>query len=124
MRKVAEETLERSSSGRKVRLLSDSDESVSSRNLVWFSNGERVCGLELGSGLTTSVQKLDSIVTMWSQINLQEDQEPESSESVMREILDLVFDPSGSTELSEVLSNSKPRVGMSSEKAKSSCPYP
>ena len=123
-RKFDETTLERSSPGRKVRLLSDSDESVSSRNVVCVSDEERAGGLEPGSGLTLSVPELDSIVTVRSQINLLEVQEPEISESMMREILDLVSEPSGSKELSEDLSNSKPRVGMSSGKAKSFRPYP
>ena len=54
----------------------------------------------------------------------QEIQEPENSESVMREIINMISEPSGSKELSEDLSISKPRVGMSSRMAKSSRPTP
>ena len=42
----------------------------------------------------------------------------------MRDILDLVSEPSGSKELSGDLSSSKPRVGMSSRTVKSSRSYP
>ena len=55
---------------------------------------------------------------------LREVQEPENSESVMREIIDMISEPSGSKELSGDLSISKPRVGMSSRMAKSSRPTP
>ena len=87
-RKVDEASLERSSPGWRVRLLSDSDESESSRNVVCVSDEDRAGSLEPGSGLTPSVPELDSIVTVQSQINLREVQEPESSKSVMRNILD------------------------------------
>ena len=53
-------------------------------------------------------------MTVWSQANAQEVQEPRRSESIMKEILDLVSEPSGSKELSGNLSKSKPRVGMRS----------
>ena len=46
----------------------------------------------------------------------------EVQESVMREIIDMISEPSGSKELSGDLSISKPRVGMSSRMAKSSRP--
>ena len=51
-------------------------------------------------------------------------QEPGSSESVMKEILDLVSEPSGSKELIVDLSKSKPRVGMRSRMEKKSRSYP
>ena len=57
-------------------------------------------------------------------LNLPEVQTPESSESVMRDILDMISEPSGSKELSGDLSISKPRVGMSSRMVKSSCLTP
>ena len=56
--------------------------------------------------MTPSVPELDSIVTVWSQINLRKDQESEGSEAVMKEILDLVSNPSGSKELRGDLGNS------------------
>ena len=42
----------------------------------------------------------------------------------MKEILDLVLEPSGSKDLSGDLGNSKPRVGMRSRMEKSSRSYP
>ena len=60
-----------------MRLLSDSDESECSRNVVCVSDEERKGCLELGSGLTPSFLELDSIVAIRSQINLLKDQEPE-----------------------------------------------
>ena len=74
--------------------------------------------------MTPSVPELDSIVTVWSQINLRKVQEPKSSESEMTDILDLVSEPTGSKEMSGDLSSSKPRVGMSSRTAKSFRSYP
>ena len=67
-RKVDEESLEKSSSGRRVRLLSDSNESESECSRV--SDKERSGSLDMGSCLTLSVPELDSIVAVWSQINL------------------------------------------------------
>ena len=55
---------------------------------------------------------------------LREVQEPENSESVMREIIDMISEPKGSKELSGDLSISKPRVGKSSRMSKSFCPTP
>ena len=55
---------------------------------------------------------------------LPEVQEPESSESVMREIIDMISKPSGSKELSGDLSIYKPRVGVSSRMVKNSRPTP
>ena len=69
--------------------------------------------------MTLSDPELDSIVTVRSLINPRKDQESESSsETVMKEILDLVSEPSGSKELSGDLVNSKPKVGMRSRTAK------
>ena len=48
-----EESLEKSSPGRRVGLLSDSNENKSSRNLVCASDEERACSLESRSGLTS-----------------------------------------------------------------------
>ena len=55
---------------------------------------------------------------------LLEVQEPENSESMIREIINMISEPSGSKELRGDLSISKPRVGMSSRMAKSSRPTP
>ena len=91
-----EESPEKCSPVRRVRLISDSDEEDSSRKVCCVLDEERVRTLEPRSGSTPSVQELDSIVIVWSQINLQEVQETEISDSVMRDNLDLVFKPSGS----------------------------
>ena len=53
-RKVEESSLEKSSPGRRVRLLSNSDEGESSRKVVCVSDEERAGSLNLGSGLTLS----------------------------------------------------------------------
>ena len=74
-RKVDEESPEKSFPGRRVRLLSDSDESECSRSVVCVSDEEILDCLELGSGFTLSVPELDSIVVVW--INPGKDQEPE-----------------------------------------------
>ena len=63
-RKVDEESQEKSSPERRVRLLSDSNESKNSRNVACVSDKERAGSLESGSGLTLSVPELDSIVTV------------------------------------------------------------
>ena len=55
---------------------------------------------------------------VWSQINLQNDQESKISDPMMKEILNFVSEPSGSKELSGDLGNSKPRVGMRSRTEK------
>ena len=101
-----------------------SNEGETSRKVVCVSDDDRAGSPELGSGLSLSIQELNSIVTVQSQANLREVQETESSESVMKEILDLVSKPSGSKELSGDLINSKPRAGMRSRTAKSSRSYP
>ena len=123
-RKIDEASVEKSSPGRRVRLLSHSNEGETSRKVVCVSDDDRAGSPELGSGLSLSIQELNSIVTVQSQANLREVQETESSESVMKEILDLVSKPSGSKELSGDLINSKPRAGMRSRTAKSSRSYP
>ena len=69
-RKVDESSLEKSSPGRKVRLLSDSDEGESSRKVISVSDADRAGSPEPGLGLTLSAPELDSIVTVWSQIDL------------------------------------------------------
>ena len=92
--------------------------------MVCVSDSNRAGRLEPGSGLTPSVPELESIVTVWSQIDLREVQEPKNSEAVIRDILDMISEPSGSKELSGELSISKPRVGMSSRTVKSSPPNP
>ena len=61
-------------------------------------------------------------MTVWSQIDLREVQKPESSETMMRDILDMISEPSESKELSRDLRISK--VGMSSRMAQSSRPTP
>ena len=92
-RKIDEASVDKSSPGRRVRLLSDSDEGETSRKVVCVSDDARAGSLELGSGLSLSVLELDSIVTVRSQANLREDQESKSSESVMKEILDSGSEP-------------------------------
>ena len=121
-RKVEESSLEKSSPGRRVRLLFDSDEGECSRKVICVSDANRAGSPEPGSCLTLSVPELDSIVTVWSHIDLQEVQKPESSETMMRDILGMISEPSGSKELSGDLSISKPRVGMSSRTVKSPTP--
>ena len=116
--------MEKSSPGRRVRLLSDSNEGETSRKVGCISDDDRTGSPEPGSSLSPSVPELDSIVMVRSQANLRKVQETKSSESVMKEILDLVSELSGSKELSGDLSNSKPRVGMRSRTAKSSRSYP
>ena len=74
-------------------MLSDSEEGEISRKVICVSDTERAGGLEPGSGLTPSIPELDSIVRVWSQINLREIQKPESSESIMRDILDMISEP-------------------------------
>ena len=70
--------------------------------------------------MTPSVLELDSIVQ--SQIVLQEVKEPENSDAVMKDILEMISEPSGSKELKKELSIPKPRVGMSSRMVKISRP--
>ena len=79
--------------------------------VVW--NQDLVC-------LCPPLPELDSIVTVRSQINLREVQETESYDSVMKDILDLLSESSGSKELSGDLNSSKSRVEMSSRTMKSS----
>ena len=68
-RKVDEESLEKSSPGRRVKLIPNSKESENSRNVVCVSDEEWSCSLDSGSGLTLSILELDFIVTAWIQIN-------------------------------------------------------
>ena len=116
--------MKKSSPGKRVRLFSDSYESESSRNVVCVSDKERSGSLESGSGLTTSAPELDSIVMVGSQINLRKEQEPKGSEAGIKEILDLISEPSRSKELSGDLGKSNPRVGMRSRPQKRSRSYP
>ena len=60
--------------------------------------------LEPGLGLTPSAPEHDSIVTVRSQIVLWEIKEPESSDTVMKDILEMISEPSGSEELNGELS--------------------
>ena len=76
-----------SSPGRRVRLISDSDEGENSRKVVCVSDSERVGTLEPVLGLTPSAPELDSIVTVRSQTVLREIKEPESSDTVMKDNL-------------------------------------
>ena len=105
-------------------MLSDSNEGKASMNVVCVSDDARVSSPEPGSGLSLSVPELDPIVKIQSQANSQEVPEPGSSESVMKELLDLVSEPSGSKELRGDLSKSKTRVGMRSRIDRRSCSYP
>ena len=91
--------LEESSPGRRVRLVSDSDEGESSRKVVCVSDSKREGTLEPGLGLTPSPPEPDSIETVRSQIVLWQLTEPESSETVMKDILELISEPSGIEEL-------------------------
>ena len=92
--------------------------------MVCVSDDARVRSPKPGTGLSLSVTALDSILTVWSQVNSQEVPEPRTSESVMEAILDLVSEPTGSKELGGDRSKSKPRVGMRSRMEKRSCSYP
>ena len=49
---------------------------------------------ETGLGLTQSAPKLDSLEAVLSQIFLQELTEPEDREFVMKDIMDLISEPS------------------------------
>ena len=117
--KLDEESPEKCSPVRRVRLLSDFEEEERSRKVLCVSNDERAKTPEPRSGSTLSVPELDSIVTVRSQINLREVQETENIDSVMKELVELISEPSESKELSGDLSSSKPRVGMSSGTRKS-----
>ena len=92
--------------------------------MICVSDDARKSSPEPGSGKSPSVPELDSIVMVQNQANPRVVQEPGSSESVMKEILDLVSEPSGSKELIVDLSKSKPRVGMRSRMEKKSRSYP
>ena len=77
---------------------------------------------ELVLSLTPSALELDSIVTVWSQIILREIKEPASSDTVMKDILEMISEPSGSEELN---GESVPiLVGMSSGTVKFARPKP
>ena len=69
---------------RRVRLISDADEDELDRQVVFLSDSES------GFCLASSAQELDSTGTVWSQIHSLELKEPESSEEIMEEIMDLV----------------------------------
>ena len=56
--------------------------------------------------------------------DLQGHVEPESSKTVMKDIMELIFEPSGSDELNGKSGVPNPRVGMSSGTVKSSPPKP
>ena len=74
--------------------------------------------------MTSSAPELDSIETVWSQIVLRKLRESEDSESVMKDIMNLISEPSGRKVLSEKSSVPTSRVGMSSGTVKSSRPKP
>ena len=86
--------LEEGSPGRRVRLISDSDEGESCRNVVCVSDSERAGTPETALGLTPSAPELDSIERVRSQIVLRKLPEPESSEAVMKDIMELKSEPS------------------------------
>ena len=90
--------------------------------MVCVSDSERAGTPEPGLGLTLSALELDSIEMVWSQIVFKELPEPESSETGMKDIMELISEPSGSEELNGESSVPNPRVGMSSGTVKSSCP--
>ena len=77
--------------------------------MVCVSDSKREGTLEPGLGLTPSPPEPDSIETVRSQIDLREVLETESSETVMRDILDMISEPTQSKELSVDLSVSKPK---------------
>ena len=63
-------------------------------------------------------------MTVWSLIVLREIEESESSDTVMKDILEIISKPPGSEELNGELSFPKPSFGMISGTMKSSCPKP
>ena len=92
--------------------------------MVCVSDSESEGNPEPELGLTPSVSELDSIETDWSQIVLWKLKEPESSKTVMKEIMELISELSGSLVLSEKSSFPTSRVGISSGTVKSSPPKP
>ena len=62
-KKIDEDWVEKSSPRRRVRLLSDSNERETSRKVICVSDDARAGSPEPGSGLSLSVQEIDSIVT-------------------------------------------------------------
>ena len=95
-----------------------------SRKVVCVSDSKRAGTLEPGLGLTPTALELDSIETVWSHIFLRELKEPENSETVMKNIMELISEPYGSEELNGKASVPNPRVGMSSGTVKSFHPKP
>ena len=81
-RRIEEPSMERkeSSCGRRVRIVSDSDEGESSRNVVYVSVSDSEGNPESGLCLIQSVLELDSIETVWSQVMLHELQKDKSFE--------------------------------------------
>ena len=69
-------------------------------NVVCVSESESEGNPEPGLGLTLSAPELDSIERVWSQIVLQELTEPEDSEYVMKDIMELISEPSRSKVMS------------------------
>ena len=67
--------------------------------MVCVSDSERAGTPEPGLGLTLSALELDSIEMVWSQIVFKELPEPESSETGMKDIMELISEPSGIEEL-------------------------
>ena len=78
----------------------------------------------MGTSQRFVIMELDSIEMVWSQGVLQEFQESKDLKTVMNEIMELILEPPGSKLLIENKRVSTPRVGMSSEKLRSSCPKP
>ena len=68
--------------------------------MVCLSDSKRGGNPEPGLGLTLSAPELDSIEMVWSQIVLQELTEPEDSEYVMKDIMELISEPSRSKVMS------------------------
>ena len=92
--------------------------------MVCVSNSDRAGTPEPGLSLTLSAWELDSIETVCSQIVLRELKGPESTETVMKDILELISEPSGSEELNGKSSVPNAKVRMTSGTVKSSCPKP
>ena len=121
---TASKYLKENSPERRVRLLSDPDEDENSRNMVCMSDLDNEGDPESGLCVSPSVPEFDSIETVRSQVVLQEFQEPECRETVINEIMEMILEPSGSKLSSKNNRVSTPRVGMSSEKLRSSHPKP
>ena len=90
-----------------------SDEELSSRKVGCVSEDERATTPEPRAGSTLSVSELDSTKAVRSQITPREVPETGSSDTLMKDLEELISEPSGSKSMSGDRSSSMPRVGMS-----------